>query len=138
MAGSLSATVIPVQLSLSSPTTASSLTATADTVCEFEPPEAASAMREITPPIKRRRAKNTGHSGQSMPPAAGGNTSVWKNSLRRFKHKPKKAAFARSRKKILERMPKIEKPSVGDTLISSPVRWIRRSAALNGFWRQST
>ena len=34
--------------------------------------------------------------------------------IERFKHKPKKAAFARSRKKILERMPKIEKPSVGE------------------------
>lgn len=30
--------------------------------------------------------------------------------IERFKHKPNKAAFARSRKKILERMPKIEKP----------------------------
>lgn len=34
--------------------------------------------------------------------------------IERFKHKPKKAAFARSRKKILERMPKIEKPSAGE------------------------
>ena len=34
--------------------------------------------------------------------------------IERFKHKPKKAAFARSRKKILERMPKIEKPSSGE------------------------
>ena len=34
--------------------------------------------------------------------------------IERFKHKPKKAAFARSRKKILERMPKIEKPSEDD------------------------
>ena len=31
--------------------------------------------------------------------------------IERFKHKPKKAAFARSRKKILERMPKVPKPS---------------------------
>ncbi len=30
--------------------------------------------------------------------------------IERFKHKPKKAAFARSRKKILERMEQIEKP----------------------------
>ncbi len=30
--------------------------------------------------------------------------------IERFKHKPKKAAFARSRKKIIERMEKIEKP----------------------------
>lgn len=30
--------------------------------------------------------------------------------ITRFKNKPKKAAFARSRKKLLERMPKIEKP----------------------------
>ena len=34
--------------------------------------------------------------------------------IERFKNKPKKAAFARSRKKILERMPKIEKPPVED------------------------
>lgn len=34
--------------------------------------------------------------------------------IERFKHKPKKAAFARSRKKILERMPKIEKPQADD------------------------
>ncbi len=34
--------------------------------------------------------------------------------IERFKHKPKKAAFARSRKKILERMPRIEKPSAGE------------------------
>lgn len=39
------------------------------------------------------------------------------NSLiERFKHKPRKAAFARSRKKILERMPKIEKPDFEDTI----------------------
>lgn len=31
--------------------------------------------------------------------------------IERFKHKPTKASFARSRKKILERMPKIPKPS---------------------------
>lgn len=30
--------------------------------------------------------------------------------IERFKHKPKKAAFARSRKKLLERMPRVEKP----------------------------
>lgn len=34
--------------------------------------------------------------------------------IERFKHKPKKAAFARSRKKILERMPKLEKPIEDD------------------------
>ena len=34
--------------------------------------------------------------------------------IERFKHKPKKAAFARSRKKILERMPRIEKPQPED------------------------
>ena len=31
--------------------------------------------------------------------------------IERFKHKPKKAAFARSRKKIIERMEKIDKPA---------------------------
>lgn len=31
--------------------------------------------------------------------------------IERFKHKPKKAAFARSRKKLLERMPRVEKPT---------------------------
>ncbi len=30
--------------------------------------------------------------------------------IERFKHKPKKAAFARSRRKLLERMPKVERP----------------------------
>ncbi len=34
--------------------------------------------------------------------------------IERFKHKPKKAAFARSRKKILERMPRLEKPAKDD------------------------
>ena len=34
--------------------------------------------------------------------------------IKRFKHKPKKAAFARSRKKILERMQKLEKPVEDD------------------------
>lgn len=34
--------------------------------------------------------------------------------IERFKNKPNKAAFARSRKKILERMPKIEKPEPGE------------------------
>ncbi len=34
--------------------------------------------------------------------------------IERFKHKPKKAAFARSRKKILERMQKLEKPVEDD------------------------
>lgn len=37
--------------------------------------------------------------------------------IERFKHKPKKAAFARSRKKILERMPRIEKPITDDAHI---------------------
>ncbi len=37
--------------------------------------------------------------------------------IERFKHKPKKAAFARSRKKILERMPSIEKPMEDDAHI---------------------
>lgn len=37
--------------------------------------------------------------------------------VERFKHKPKKAAFARSRKKILERMPQIEKPPADDAHI---------------------
>ena len=37
--------------------------------------------------------------------------------IERFKHKPKKAAFARSRKKILERMPKVEKPVEDDAHI---------------------
>lgn len=31
--------------------------------------------------------------------------------IERFKHKPRKAAFARSRKKLLERMPEIQKPA---------------------------
>lgn len=34
--------------------------------------------------------------------------------IERFKHKPKKAAFARSRKKIIERMEKVEKPESDD------------------------
>ncbi len=34
--------------------------------------------------------------------------------IERFKHKPKKAAFARSRKKIIERMEKVEKPEMDD------------------------
>lgn len=37
--------------------------------------------------------------------------------VERFKHKPKKAAFARSRKKILERMPRVEKPVRDDAHI---------------------
>lgn len=37
--------------------------------------------------------------------------------IERFKHKPKKAAFARSRKKILERMPQVEKPLEDDAHI---------------------
>lgn len=34
--------------------------------------------------------------------------------IERFKHKPRKAAFARSRKKILERMPQVPKPMEDD------------------------
>ena len=30
--------------------------------------------------------------------------------MERFKHKPKKAAFARSKRKIIERMEPVEKP----------------------------
>lgn len=37
--------------------------------------------------------------------------------IERFKHKPKKAAFARSRKKILERMPQVKKPPEDDAHI---------------------
>jgi ATP-binding cassette, subfamily F, member 3 len=37
--------------------------------------------------------------------------------IERFKHKPKKAAFARSRKKMLERMEKIEKPEKEEAVI---------------------
>ncbi|MBQ7370587.1 MAG: ABC-F family ATP-binding cassette domain-containing protein [Blautia sp.] len=37
--------------------------------------------------------------------------------IERFKHKPKKAAFARSRKKIIERMEKVEKPEEDDAHI---------------------
>ena len=37
--------------------------------------------------------------------------------VERFRHKPKKAAFARSRKKILERMPRVEKPARDDAHI---------------------
>lgn len=37
--------------------------------------------------------------------------------IERFRHKPKKAAFARSRKKILDRMPRIEKPLADDAHI---------------------
>lgn len=37
--------------------------------------------------------------------------------IERFKHKPKKAAFARSRKKILERMERIEKPEKDEAVI---------------------
>lgn len=37
--------------------------------------------------------------------------------VERFRHKPKKAAFARSRKKILERMPRMEKPPADDAHI---------------------
>lgn len=37
--------------------------------------------------------------------------------IERFKNKPKKAAFARSRKKMLERMPKVEKPETDDAHI---------------------
>lgn len=37
--------------------------------------------------------------------------------VERFRHKPKKAAFARSRKKILERMPRVEKPVRDDAHI---------------------
>ncbi len=39
------------------------------------------------------------------------------NLVERFKHKPKKAAFARSRKKILERMSRVEKPRRDDAHI---------------------
>ena len=37
--------------------------------------------------------------------------------IERFKHKPKKAAFARSRKKLLERMERIEKPEKEEAVI---------------------
>lgn len=37
--------------------------------------------------------------------------------IERFKHKPKKAAFARSRKKMLERMPQAQKPLTDDAHI---------------------
>ena len=42
--------------------------------------------------------------------------------IEKFKHKPKKAAFARSRKKILERMERIEKPEeCGENLFVEPI-----------------
>ena len=42
--------------------------------------------------------------------------------IEKFKHKPKKAAFARSRKKILERMERIEKPEeCGGNLFVEPI-----------------
>lgn len=34
--------------------------------------------------------------------------------IERFKHKPRKAAFARSKRKMIERMPKVEKPAGGE------------------------
>jgi len=34
--------------------------------------------------------------------------------IERFKHKPNKAAFARSKRKMIERMPKVEKPEMGE------------------------
>lgn len=37
--------------------------------------------------------------------------------IEKFKHKPRKAAFARSRKKILERMERIQKPDPDDAVI---------------------
>ncbi len=37
--------------------------------------------------------------------------------IERFKHKPRKAAFARSRKKMLERMPEVERPVTDDAHI---------------------
>ena len=55
------------------------------------------------------------------------------NSLiERFKHKPTKAAFARSRKKLLERMPLAEKPAADDvhiftgpiTPLVPPSKWV--------------
>ena len=43
--------------------------------------------------------------------------------IERFKHKPKKAAMARSKKKILERMEKIEKPSADHThIFTNPIQ----------------
>lgn len=55
-----------------------------------------------------------------------------KDLIERFKHKPNKAAFARSRKKILDRMPRVEKPiedrihiHTGDIEpLNKPARWI--------------
>lgn len=42
--------------------------------------------------------------------------------IERFKHKPRKAAFARSRKKILERMPEIPKPAPEEShLFTGPI-----------------
>lgn len=49
--------------------------------------------------------------------------------ISRFKTKPKKAAFARSRKKILERMPRIEKPYSPDVhLFTEPLEPTVRGA----------
>lgn len=42
--------------------------------------------------------------------------------IERFKHKPKKAAFARSRRKIIDRMEKVEKPLEDDVhLFTAPI-----------------
>ena len=58
--------------------------------------------------------------------------------IERFRHKPRKAAFARSRKTILERMEKIEKPEEDDahlltgdiTPLLAPNKWILEAKEL--------
>ncbi len=58
--------------------------------------------------------------------------------IERFKHKPRKAAFARSRKTILERMEKVEKPAEDDahlftgdiTPLVTPNKWILEAKEL--------
>ena len=58
--------------------------------------------------------------------------------IERFRHKPRKAAFARSRKTILERMEKIEKPEEDDahlftgdiTPLVAPNKWILEAKEL--------
>ena len=85
---------------------------TADTVCEFRQQKLIRYAGNYTS-YKEQKSKDLAIQERSYRHQQE-EIERLEELIERFKNKPKKAAFARSRKKILERMPKIEKPPVED------------------------
>ena len=85
---------------------------TADTVCEFRQKKLIRYVGNYTS-YKEQKSKELAIQERSYRHQQE-EIERLEELIERFKNKPKKAAFARSRKKILERMPKIEKPPAED------------------------